>query len=93
MLGIDTTEKVTVRTFGEELSLMERIILKSLRGEGGLTRVLDSFFGGGTAGDQTAAQIPVSMLMDALREDGTLAAVELMDGRPVAMMPFWIKVR
>ena len=28
-----------------------------------------------------------------LRRDGTLAAVALMDGRPVAMMPFSVRVR
>jgi hypothetical protein len=34
----------------------------------------------------------VPTLLAALRENGTLARVALMDGRPVAMAPFWLKV-
>jgi protease-4 len=93
MLGIDPSEKVTLRTFGEELSLLERMILKSLREGGGISLLLGSLMDWSGAGSQAANQLPVSLLVEALREDGTLAAVELMDGRPVAMMPFWIKVR
>ncbi len=93
MLGIDPAEKVTLRTFGEDLSLMERIILKSLREGGGMSRLLGSLADWHGADSQAVAHLPVPLLIEALREDGTLAAVELMDGRPVAMMPFWIKVR
>jgi hypothetical protein len=93
MLGIDLADKVTIRTFGEDLSFLERMILQSLRGEGGLARLggsLSDILGPGKLG---AVPFPAPLLIEALRQDGTLAAVELLDGRPVAMMPFWIRVR
>jgi protease-4 len=93
MLGLDLSEKVNLRTFGNELSLLERMILKSLRGEGGLARLLGPLLEGVASSNQAASYFPVPLLIESLREDGTLAAVELMDGRPVAMMPFWIRVR
>jgi len=93
MLGIDPSEKVTLRTFGEELSLLERMLLKSLREGGGISLLLNSLADLNGAGTQATAHLPIPLLVEALRQDGTLAAVELMDGRPVAMMPFWIKMR
>jgi protease-4 len=93
MLGLDPSDKVSLLTFGDELSLIERMLLKSLRDSGGLTRVMEGLSGMGGSHEAAMAQLPVPMLIDALREDGTLAAVQLMDGRPLAMMPFWIKVR
>jgi protease-4 len=93
MLGIDPSEKVTLRTFGGELSFLERMLIRSLREGGGISLLLGSLTDWRGAGAPAAAPLPVSLLFEALREDGTLAAVELMDGRPVAMMPFWIEVR
>jgi len=93
MLGVDPSEKVTIVTFGEELSLIERILLKSLRESGGLTRMLGGLPLGRAVGGGSTLQQAVPLLADALREDGTLAAAALMDGRPVALMPFWITVR
>jgi protease-4 len=93
MLGLELSEKVNLRTFENELSLLERMILKSLRGEGGLARLLSPLLEGAASPNQAASFFPVPQLMESLREDGTLAAVELMDGRPMAMMPFWIRVR
>lgn len=93
MLGIDPSEKVTLRTFGEELSLLERMLLKSLREGGGISLLLNSLADWNGVGTQATAHLPIPLLVEALRQDGTLAAVELMDGRPVAMMPFWIKMR
>ncbi|MEN8008251.1 MAG: signal peptide peptidase SppA [Candidatus Krumholzibacteriota bacterium] len=92
MLGADPADKVTIVTFGEELSLFERMLLKSLREGGGLAHILGAVSGMAGTGAITK-QMPVPLLAEALREDGTLAAVELMDGRPVAMMPFWINMR
>jgi hypothetical protein len=92
MLGLEPSDKVSIVTFGEELSLLERILLKSFREGGGLSRVA----GPGSPLDgagSLAGNLPVPLLVDALREDGTLAAAALLDGRPVAMMPFWIKMR
>lgn len=93
MLGIEPSDKVTIVTFGEELSLIERMMLKSLREGGGFARIFASVAGWVGAGDLGMAYMPVPQLVEALRDDGTLAAVELMDGRPVAMMPFWINMR
>jgi len=93
MLGIEPTDKVTIVTFGEELSLIERMMLKSLREGGGFARILGTVAGWVGTGDLGMAYMPVPQLVEALRDDGTLAAVELMDGRPVAMMPFWINMR
>ncbi len=92
MLGLDPSDKVSIVTFGEELSLLERMILKSLRDGGGLAQVLGMLTGSDSPALGAAAHMPGPVLVDALREDGTLAAVELMDGRPVAMMPFWIRM-
>ena len=36
----------------------------------------------------TGAAVP--LLWEILCQDGTLAAVALMDGRPVAMAPYWL---
>jgi len=93
MLGIDPSEKVTLRTFGEELSLLERMLLKSLREGGGISLLLNSLADWNGAGNQATLPLPIPLLVETLRRDGTLAAVELMDGRPVAMMPFYIKMR
>jgi protease-4 len=93
MLGLDPADKVTIVTFGEEMSLMERILIKSLREGGGLARIAGPGMPLSAAADPLGAPLPVPMLVDALRQDGTLAAVALLDGRPVAMMPFWVKMR
>ncbi len=93
MLGAVPEDKVTIVTFGEELSLIERMMLKSLREGGGFSRVLGAVSGWTEAGQAGAAHLAIPMLMEALRTDGTLAAVELMDGRPVALMPFYINIR
>jgi len=92
MLGLDPADKVTVTTFGEELTFMERLLLKSFREGGGFGRLALRL-----AGEPAGAPAPelhlAGVLLDALRRDGTLAAVELLDGRPVALMPCWIRVR
>jgi protease-4 len=93
MLGDVPADKITIVTYGKELSLLERMLLKSLREGGGLSRVTGSVLGSMGSGQLAAAGMPASLLIDALRRDGTLAAAALMDGRPVAMMPFWIELR
>jgi protease-4 len=99
MLGLQESDKIAIASFGEELSLLERMLLKSLREGGGFAKLVQNIVPGGLAGQMTGlgvdptGSLPVPLLLDSLREDGTLAAISLLDGRPVAMMPFWIKVR
>jgi protease-4 len=95
MLGLDPSDKVSVVSFRKELSLLERMLLKSLRDEGALGRL-----GAGLVVPdelrnrvQVAENLPWSQLLQSLRDDGTLAAVALMDGRPIAMPPFWLRIQ
>ena len=88
-LGLKATDKISVITFGEEMTPMERMLLRSLRqggmfGQLGASLVsLDPMLAGG---------VTIPQLLDTLRNDGVMAAVSLMDGRPVAMMPFSLQV-
>ncbi len=88
-LGLQTSDTVSVVTFGEDLSLLERMLLRSLH-RGGMFGQL----GTGLANFDPYANSyhPIPHLLDTLRRNGMLAAVALMDGRPVAMMPFFLKV-
>ena len=96
MLGLDRSQKVTVISYGKELSFVQRLLLQSLRDSGGVRSSLLMRLGaGGPDGPMpVAGGWPVLPdLLSALRQDGTLAAVSLMDGRPVAMAPYWLEVR
>ncbi len=94
MVGLQPEDKVTLVTFSEPLTLLERMLIKSMRNNGVMARITTAFvpeqflLGQGAA----ANLAPVSALLAALRQDGTLAAMSLLDGRPVAMMPFWINL-
>jgi protease-4 len=96
MLGLQASDKISVASFGDDLSLLERMLLKSLREGGGFARLagslglIEQVNGQGLV---QASGLPIPLLLDTLREDGTLAAVALMDGRPVAMAPFWLSIR
>lgn len=94
MVGLEPKDKVTLVTFSEPLSFFERVLLKSLR-DNGVMAGWASRLGGRFPGSASASGLPwapLPGLVDALRDDGTLAAVALLDGRPVAMMPFWINL-
>ena len=92
MMGLDPSQKVRVVSFGEELSFLEKILLRSFRQGGGLgTMAANLAQGDGWWPSPWAGPLPE--LQQTLREDGTLAAVALLDGRPVAMAPFWLRVR
>jgi len=95
MLGLQPADKVTLVTYGKPLTLLERLLIRSLRDNGVMAQLGASLVPMDMmpAGGQFAAWAPVPTLLSALREDGTLAAVSLMDGRPVAMMPFWISLQ
>jgi protease-4 len=94
MVGLRPTDKVTLVTFSEPLSLIERMLLKSLRDNGVMAGWASQLAGrhAGLAPAAAVAWAPLPSLVAALRDDGTLAAVALLDGRPVAMMPFWINL-
>jgi protease-4 len=92
MLGLEPSDRVTVVGFGEELTFLERLLLKSFREGGGFGRLAaQALAGPDPAGGFEAAA--ANLLFESLRQDGTLAAVALLDGRPVAMMPYWIRLR
>jgi len=88
-LGLKKTDKISVVTFGEQMSPLERLLLRSLR-PGGMFGHLGASLA--SYDPMFAGMVPMSQLLDTLRSDGVMAAVELMDGRPVAMMPFSLKV-
>jgi len=95
-LGVDPETRVTVLTYVEPMSFVERMLLRSLR-EGGVTRLaaragLDGP-GGGWGPAAGTVDLLAGGLTRALREDGTLAAAALLDGRPLALMPMSIRVR
>lgn len=92
MVGLQPSDKVTLVTFSKPLTLLERMLIKSMRNTGvmaGLGAAVAPPFSWPSAGAELA-WAPVPSLLESLRRDGTLAAVSLLDGRPVAMMPFWI---
>lgn len=91
-LGLDRDDRLTLVSHGKELSLMERLLLQSLRDNAGVRTALAAATDGGWGLLPASAGLPVPTLLAALRENGTLARVALMDGRPVAMAPFWLKV-
>lgn len=95
-LGLDPSAKVTVLTYGEPMSFLERMLLRSLR-DGGLARLAARI----GLDDPVRAAGPAAQALDqlagglagALREDGTLAAAAMLDGRPLALMPVSIRIR
>ncbi len=88
-LGLKATDKISVVTFGEEMSPLERMLLRSLR-QGGMFGHLGASLA--SVDPMIAGMVTVPQLWETLRNDGVMAAVALMDGRPVAMMPFSLKV-
>lgn len=86
-LGLSTDDRISVVTFGEDLSPLERMLLRSLRKGGGLAR-LGSWLGAGSG-----SPWPWPVVLETLRDDGFLAAATLMDGRPVAMLPYSLQIR
>lgn len=91
-LGLEQDDRITLVSRGKELSLLERILLQSLRDNAGV-RAAVAAATDGWAGPLAEAGLPVPSLLATLRENGTLARVALMDGRPVAMAPFWLTVQ
>ncbi|MBK7770144.1 MAG: signal peptide peptidase SppA [bacterium] len=95
-LGVDPEARVTVLTYVEPMSWMEKMLLRSLR-EGGMTRLAARM--GVDAG--AVGRGPVAGAVDllagglarTLRDDGTLAAAAMLDGRALALMPVSIRIR
>lgn len=88
-LGLKKTDKISVITFGDEMTSLERMLLRSLR-QGGMFGHLGASLA--QLNSYNSGLITIPQLLDTLRSDGVMAAVALMDGRPVAMMPFSLKV-
>ncbi len=86
-LGLQTEDKVSVVTYGKEMTPFERMILRSLR-QGGLFGQLRAM----VLGADPLVASPIPLLLETIRRDGLLAAVALMDGQPVAMMPYFLTV-
>jgi protease-4 len=95
-LGLDPGMKVTVLTYTEPISFLERMLLRSLR-DGGMTRLAEraglAFPAPGAGPVADAVDRLSGGLARALREDGTLAAAAMLDGRPLALMPVSIRIR
>lgn len=95
-LGLDPEDKITVLTYTEPESFLERMLLRSLR-DGGLTRLAGRVGLSGPARARGPAAQALDRLTgglaEALREDGTLAAVAMLDGRPLALMPMALRIR
>ncbi|MCP4293102.1 MAG: signal peptide peptidase SppA [bacterium] len=92
-LGLQKSDTVSVVTFGEEMSPLQRMLLRSLR-QGGMFGSMRGPLGlnDSMAQDYSRLAAVFPQLFDTLRDNGMLAAVSLMDGRPVAMMPFSVEI-
>jgi len=90
-LGLAADDRISLMSYGKQMSLLERMLLRSLRNDASVRAGLRDL-AAGWAGLPGADALPVPTLLAALREDGTLARIALMDGRPVAMADCWIKV-
>jgi protease-4 len=90
-LGLEPSDKVALVSVGSTMSLLERMILKSLRDNASLRAA--ALQAAQASGGLLPAGLPVPTLLAALGESGMLARATLMDGRPVAMAPFDLKVR
>jgi protease-4 len=75
MLGIPPGALVSVQTYEEPLTFIERLLASSLRRRSGGARV----------------SLPALTAAEALRRDGTIAAAALLDGRPLALLPLRIQ--
>ncbi|RKZ18590.1 signal peptide peptidase SppA [bacterium] len=93
-VGLTPDDRVGVVTYGEQPSFFERILLESMRRNASLASAAGDLAelarGAAFPGLDLA---PVPLLTATLREDGTFARMALMDGRPVAMAPYWVRVR
>jgi len=91
MVGLQPRDKVTLVTFSKPLTLLERMLIKSMRNNGVMAR-LAAAVAPPLSWPHAEAAVLAPTLLENLRRDGTMAAVSLLDGRPVAMMPFWINL-
>jgi len=88
-IGLTSDDHIALVTYGKQMSWMERMLLKSLRDGNAHARVgIMSLFGGA----DTRALADFIELADAPARE-TFAAAALLDGRPVAMMPYLIRWR
>ncbi|MCP4570751.1 MAG: signal peptide peptidase SppA [bacterium] len=89
-LGLTPDDKISILRYGKELTYLERLVLRSFRENATLRSAVTAW--PDALGDPFAGVLPVPSLPATLRENGTLARIALMDGRPVAMAPYWVRV-
>ena len=77
MLDLDPEAPVSLVSYERKLSLLERLLVRSLRGSGSFAGMMDS---------------PLTDALAILADDGWLATVSMLDGRPLAMMPLRIEL-
>ena len=82
MIGAAPDDRLRVRTYTEPLSWLERAMLDALRTRAG--RALATAAGDGP----TAVPEPLASVVQALLRAGFADAAPLLDGRPVALMPW-----
>ena len=81
MIGLSPADRVALITYEWQPSFLERLLLKSLRES--------------TAQAPALSTVPGALLKVSreLTDEGVLAALPLLDGRPLAMVPFRVQFR
>ncbi|PIV81962.1 signal peptide peptidase SppA [bacterium CG17_big_fil_post_rev_8_21_14_2_50_64_8] len=89
-IGLGPDEHIALVTYGKQLTWMERMVLKSLHGQARVEagRLLSR----ATTSPEAASLAPWLELLD-LPAGEVLATAALLDGRPVALMPYVIRWR
>lgn len=82
MAGAAPDEKVRIRTYGKELGWLERAMLDALRSSGAASAWV-------SAGPTDPWPLPLRTMADQLAAPGLSTVVQLLDGRPVALMTWW----
>jgi len=89
-LGMAGTDKISVVTFEEPQPLLERLLVRAMRESSVMAQFAAAGQRIGVSGGPLASVSEA--VLATLRQDGTLAALSLLDGQPVAMMPYQVKL-
>jgi len=88
-LGLSRDDKINLVSYTEPKSFLERILIKAMRGNSVVAGTVAIWQDAQTASGWLSLVPPE--LTSALRRDGTLATLAMLDGRLLAMVPFNIK--